>query len=319
MTAELNVALFTDGRPGHEKQTRSILAALESTTPLNIVTRRLLPSHGVNRLIAGLAEFLPGRKSSVFFSGMRIDLIIGTGTTTHLPMVALKRRSKAKLVTCMSPDPLLLPCFDLCLVPRHDDPPARQNIFTTFGPPCMQIRGAHHEARKGLILAGGIDPKSHHWDTSIFMGQIQDLDAKSLDMSWTISSSPRTPADTITRLRLFAGQKQNVAFFSADETPAGWIESAYKVHAQVWVTADSVSMVYEALTAGCRVGILPVRWKHHRNKFQQGIDDLIANGLVLDFQDWKKGSPWPEIPQPLNEAGRCASEILRRWWPERLV
>lgn len=319
MMPELNIAAFLDGRPGHEKQTRSILTAMASITPLNVYTRSLKPSHGIQRFLEGLKAFLPDRKLSADSSGLKVDMIIGTGSTTHLPMIAMKRRSKAKLVTCMTPDPLLLRCFDLCLVPRHDNPPQRHNIFTTFGPPCMKIGDLRHEARKGLILAGGIDPKSHCWDTSAFMTQIQELDSRIRGMTWTISSSPRTPADTVERLRDFSGEKENVTFFSADETPAGWIESAYRAHSQVWVTADSVSMVYEALTAGCRVGILPVAWKHPRNKFQQGIDDLNANGRVLDYRDWKQGKPWPEITEPLNEAGRCASEIFKRWWPERLA
>ena len=179
--------------------------------------------------------------------------------------------------------------------------------------------GPRHDPHRGLILAGGIDPRSHRWDTTAFMAQLKQLKARTPEMSWTISSSPRTPADTVENLRRFAEDHHDVAFFRADETPSGWIESAYKVHSQVWVTADSVSMVYEALTAGCRVGILPVSWNSLQNKFQRGIDDLIAHGLVLDYDRWQRGEHWPDNKKALNEAERCASEILRRWWPNRLV
>jgi mitochondrial fission protein ELM1 len=319
MAPPLNVAVFTDGRPGHEKQTQSVLAAMASLTPLTMDTQRLPQVYGIKKLFMGMAAFVPRQDNSRAFLISKTDIIIGTGSTTHLPMIACKRRSKAKLVTCMSPDPLLRPCFDLCLVPRHDNPPIRRNIFPTFGPPCMKISGARHDSRRGLILAGGIDPKSHHWDTSAFMAQIRELDSRMPAMAWTISSSSRTPGDTIEQLRIFANERQNVTFFSSDETPAGWIESAYKTHAQVWVTADSVSMVYEALTAGCQVGLLPVVWKRPQNKFQHGIDDLKANGLILDYHHWQKGQKWPTNLKTLHEAERCASEILKRWWPERLV
>ena len=151
------------------------------------------------------------------------------------------------------------------------------------------------------------------------MAQVRQLRTRMPEMSWTISSSPRTPSDTVERLDRFAGAHRNVTFFRADETPPGWIESAYMAHGQVWVTADSVSMVYEALTAGCRVGILPVAWNHPHNKFQKGIDDLTAHGLVLDYDSWQGGVSWPATPKLLNEAERCASEILRRWWPTRLA
>jgi mitochondrial fission protein ELM1 len=319
MTSALNAVIFTDGRPGHEKQSRSILRALASMTVLSTHTLKLPPVQGVNKLFMGLAAFLPHNRILNRIPGLPMDLVIGTGSATHLPMIAYKRRSKARLVTCMAPDPLLRPCFDLCLIPRHDSPLIRPNIFSTFGPPCMTLGGPQQDRCKGLILAGGIDPKSHHWDTSVFMTQIQALDVGMSGIRWTIASSPRTPADTIEQLRVLVGQNENMTFFSADETPPGWIEAAYSAHAQVWVTADSVSMVYEALSAGCRVGVLPVAWKHAQNKFQQGIDDLKANGLILDYRQWQKGQQWPAVRKPLNEAERCAREILKRWWPERLA
>lgn len=319
MAAPLNVVICSDGRAGHAKQTQAVVAALGILTPLNVETWTLAPTTGWRRVFQGLNAFWTPGTSSIGFSLADVDLIIGAGSTTHLPMLALKLRTRAKLVACMSPDPLLRFWFDLCLVPRHDKPAVRKNIFTTFGPPCMRISGGRHNSRTGLILAGGLDPKSHYWDTSTFLAQIEILITRMPEVSWTISSSQRSPDDTIAQLRRLAAEKQQVSFFSAADTPPGWIESAYKIHDQVWVTADSVSMVYEALTAGCRVGILPVAWKHPQNKFQQGIDDLIANGLILDFANWQSGMPWPVIRKPLNEAERCASEILTRWWPKRLA
>ena len=319
MADPLRILACMDGRPGHEKQTRAVLAALEGLTPLSIETCTLEPTSGWRRLVRGL-KALAGQAGELPGSERRdIELIIGTGSATHLPMVALKRRCRAKLVTCMSPDPLLRRWFDLCLVPRHDAPPVRKNVFPTFGPPCMNVGESRHDHRRGLILAGGIDPKSHRWDTSAFMAQIGQLRARTPEMHWTISSSPRTPADTIERLMWFAEEHQGVVFFRAEETPSGWIESAYTVHGQVWVTADSVSMVYEALTAGCRVGVLPVAWNRPQNKFQKGIDDLTAHGLVLDYNSWLEGASWTATRNALNEAERCASEILRRWWPIRLA
>lgn len=319
MADPLCVVAFMDGRPGHEKQTQAVTAALAAMTPLSIKTCALPTTSGWRRLVQGLRAFAGPGLTSPGCDPRDIDLIIGTGTTTHLPMIALKRRSRARLVTCMSPDPLLHRWFDLCLVPRHDNPRVGNNIFPTFGPPCIRAGESRHDPCRGLILAGGIDPKSHRWDTETFMAQIRQLRTRMPEICWTISSSPRTPADTVDRLHRFAEDHRNVTFFRAAETPPGWIESAYKVHGLVWVTADSVSMVYEALTAGCRVGILPVAWNHQQNKFQKGIDDLTAHGLVLDYHAWQAGASWSATPKPLYEAERCASEILRRWWPTRLA
>ncbi len=318
MVSALNVLTYSDSRPGHEKQTRAVAAALATLTPVTINTCVLPPAVGWRRLFQGLDAIWTPHYPSVGISPADVDLIIGAGSATHLPMIASKWRSRAKLVACMSPDPLLRFWFDLCLVPRHDNPRARRNIFTTFGPPCMKINGGRHDPQKGLILAGGIDPKSHRWDTATFLAQIERLSSRMPEISWAVSSSPRTPDETIVQLRRLAAENYRVNFFSAADTPPGWIETAYRTHDQVWVTADSVSMVYEALTAGCRVGILPVAWRHPNNKFQRGIDDLMTNGLVLDLDQWLHGKQWPAMISPLNEARRCALEILKRWWPERL-
>jgi len=315
----LHVVCFGDGRPGHEKQTQAVLSALNKLASLVVTPVKMEAEAGAKRLFRGLGSFLPNPKERLKPQPHPIDLIIGAGSSTHLPMIGLKMRTRAKLVACMSPDPWVAPWFDLCLVPRHDRPPHRKKYFATFGPPCLMLDTSRHDPRKGLILAGGVDIKSHHWDTAYFMSQITSLISKAGNVLWTIPSSPRTPSDTIQQLRALDQAQKNITFFSADETPRGWIESAYEKNAQVWVTADSVSMVYEALTAGCRVGVLPVKWKQMQNKFQKGIDDLMAQGLISDFDRWINHAELPLSAQPLNEAERCAKEILRRWWPNRLV
>lgn len=314
----LSVACFSDGRPGHEKQSQAVLAALKAMTPLSITHLILSETAGLKRTVQGLGSLFTASKGLSKTVPGSIDLIIGTGTSTHLPMVGLKLRTGAKLVTCMSPGPLLRACFDLCLVPRHDQRLRRKNCFATFGPPCLVPDTDRHDHRKGLILAGGVDVKSHYWDTACLMSQINELISRSPDITWTLSSSPRTPSETVEKMRLMADANNHVVFVSAEETPRGWIESAYEAHAQVWVTADSVSMIYEALTAGCRVGVLPVKWKHAHNKFQNGIDDLKSNGMIAEFDQWINDRVIPRPSKPLNEAARCAREILIRWWPERL-
>lgn len=312
----LQVVCYSDGRPGHEKQTRAVISALGALTPVSTTVRTLEHTKGMRRLIQNV-HHLFSSPSGDAPPHRRVDLIIGTGSTTHLPMVALKMRSRAKLVTCMSPEPWFKPWFDLCLIPRHDRPADNEIYFSTFGPPCLAPDGIRQDPHKGLVLAGGVDEKSHVWDTGHFISQVEQL-TKSPDMKWTVASSGRTPGDTIARLRELADVNRDVTFYSADETPGGWIETAYATHDQVWVTADSVSMVYEALTAGCRVGVLPVKWKQSQNKFQDGIDDLKTHGMIGDFDQWIRGTQLPRPAEPLNEAQRCAEEMIGRWWPERL-
>jgi mitochondrial fission protein ELM1 len=137
-------------------------------------------------------------------------------------------------------------------------------------------------------------------------------------MTWTVSSSPRTPEETLASLEKLAKSHDNCIFFKSQDTPAGWVEEQYAMNGVVWVTADSISMIFESITAGCRVGVLPVEWKHSHNKFERSIDYLVQNGWAISYEGWHTGARSEVNRAPLDEADRCAKEILKRWWPDRL-
>jgi mitochondrial fission protein ELM1 len=322
----LSIVAYFDGRLGHEKQTKAILRAMAEITATNVVHEKVLlsPAAFCRNWAAYLLPFLRSHKAEEF-SGP-VDLIIGTGAHTHIPML-LEKDARAKLcheqvrvVTCMSPDTFLRDKFDLCCIPMHDAPPARENVFVTLGPPSPVLFATRHDPDRGLILVGGLDKKSHKWNSRALAEQIQTIMHKHPTMQWTVSSSPRTPEETCRKLEDMAASMRQLTFYRSKETPAGWVEEQYGLNGTVWVTADSVSMVYEALSAGCSVGILPVEWLQKDNKFQKSLTILHGKKMIVDFYAWQTGAKMPVPPaEPFNEAVRCAREILRRWWPERLL
>ncbi|WP_456384833.1 mitochondrial fission ELM1 family protein [Desulfolithobacter sp.] len=314
----LRITAFVDGRPGHEKQTRGIVNALARSTEVAVeyvpVDRR-----GVGREIGNWLRLLHVPLPDPYRSaGTGCDLIIGTGSATHIPMVLLKRRSGARAVTCMAPDLVLRRAMDLCFVPRHDGLTGKGNIFLTTGPPGTAIATHRHDSRRGLILIGGVDEKSHYWDSFDIIQMVETIIQRYRSYSWTISSSPRTDPQTVDFLARIAENHDNVFFYRVEDTAPGWVEEAYQQHGTVWVTADSMSMVHEALSAGCRVGILPVRWKKRQSKFGKSIDYLVGERLVVTYEDMLAEKESAVRTVHLDEASRCAREILRRWWPDRL-
>ena len=322
---QLTIDAYFDGRPGHEKQTLGILNALGGMTPIvfNSLKVSVSSSDYVKNWIAYLFSFLlPVRSVRKSFP---VDLIIGTGSHTHLPMLLAKKSRyggsghKPRTVTCMTPDVLLRKEFDLCFIPMHDDPAMADNVFITLGPPNTVTFSHEHKQDRGLILLGGIDPKSHFWKSDVTVAQIRNIVDRTPTILWTISSSPRTPENTCASMAVLATANKNVSFFRASETPPGWIEIQYAMNRNVWVTADSVSMVYEALTAGCSVGVLPVEWVHHDNKFMKSLNFLARSEMIITYDAWQNGTPMPPPKEKvLNESERCAGEILKRWWPNRL-
>ena len=321
----LSIIAYFDGRLGHEKQTQGILDALSEMTPIEVdsIKVSVATTAYLKNWVTYLLPFIHGTKQGETIQPA--DLIIGTGTHTHIPMLVRKKsqckfsEGQVRVVTCMTPDELLRYKFDLCCIPMHDEPAPGANVFVTQGPSNTVKYAGKQLSDRGLILVGGVDTKSHIWKSVEIADQIRIIIDNDPAMQWTVSSSPRTPDDICEKLAELAVSMQNVSFFRSKETPAGWVEEQYALNRTVWVTADSVSMVYEALTAGCSVGILPVQWLQDDNKFNKSLQFLTEKKMIIDFDAWQKGAPMPTPgDEHFNESLRCAQEILRRWWPECL-
>lgn len=314
-TNRMRVAVLLDGRPGHEKQTKGILQAMRTMAEVEAIPHRVERVGPLAMLLRTLQLFLPGKGPSIP-SVAKADLLLGTGSQTHLPLLALKKRYGIPAITCMKPPRHLRARFDLCFVPEHDGLSEQDNIMLTSGAPNCSINRGKHQAGRGLILLGGIDSKSHYWQSDRISAMVENIVTSESMTHWTISSSPRTPQDTIVLLDRLARKAKNVDFFHYKDTMPGWIEDQYDKNSVVWVTSDSISMVYEALTAGCKVGILPMQWKRANSKFKKNEDLLVRKGLVVSYPSWVNGDcSWHEDVE-LNEALRCAERILQKWLPK---
>ena len=97
------------------------------------------------------------------------------------------------------------------------------------------------------------------------------------------------------------------------DNPPDWLTQALAKASQVWVSADSASMLYEALSSGGQVGVIELTSKRRRNKLLAGIDALRQQGRVGLSS---AGSLLDQglDPEPLQEHRRCAEWILARWF-----
>lgn len=311
---KLKLTLFRDGRPGHEKQSLGIIEALRYYVDIEVSDLEIKSPSPTTQVVSLLSYLL--HLDTCSYELNDTDLIIGTGSKTHIPILSAARKYHAKAVTCMTPMGYLINRFDLCCVPLHDKVKDTDNIFRTVGPPNIATSSGRHDSNRGLILIGGVDEGSHVWNNKRLIGDISTLIAE--DRQWTISTSPRTPEDTETLINELIGQRDNVTFLPFSATPSGWVEEQYQRNESVWITGDSISMVYEALSAGCSVGILPVQWKKSDNKFKRSLDYLAERDLIILLEEFHPGHTRISSHEPLNEADRCAKEILQRWWPTSL-
>jgi mitochondrial fission protein ELM1 len=101
-----------------------------------------------------------------------------------------------------------------------------------------------------------------------------------------------------------------VEFYSHHDTAPDWLPNLLARAAEVWVSADSVSMIYEALSAGAHVGVLEVPARRV-DRITAIAADLHARGLVMAL-----GDAMPAQPVTLREAERIAGLILARWFSD---
>lgn len=293
-----------DGKPGHEKQSLGLARALQRLAAARWYD---IPVHAT-RLAAVRAALLWGLKR--FPAGGRLpapDLILAAGHATHLPALAARRTYGGRIVVLMRPS-LPLALFDLCLIPAHDRPRTRSNVIVTRGV-LNAVQPSHrHEAGRGLFLIGG--PSRHYrWDTAAVAAQVREIVTASPGVAWTLTTSRRTPADFLTAL----GTPPGLSIQPHTQTPAGWLEAELAASSEVWVSPDSGSMVYEALTAGCRVGLMELD-PQPDDRIARDIARLIEAGWVTPLARWRRDHALAPAPAGFNEAERCARLILERWY-----
>ena len=96
------------------------------------------------------------------------------------------------------------------------------------------------------------------------------------------------------------------------DTPPGWAMEQVARSARAWVTEDSVSMVYESLTAGAATGLLAVP-RLGETRITAGVAELQRAGFVTPFADWQRTGRLSTSPERLAEADRVAEVVLARF------
>ncbi len=293
---------FYDGKPGHDRQSFGLVQALASAASVETV------DFDVRDRRRSFLQFVTGHLD--FGEHTRApDLLVGAGRRCQWPMLAAKRARGGNTIYLMKPH---LPSrwFNLCVVPKHDRPKTSSRLIATDGV-LNDISVSPTKGDEGLLLIGG--PSDHYaWDSEQLMRQIQSILAANSEKKWVIADSRRTPPETSAALQRLA--RNNVAMVEHQRSAPDALIKQFARSEIVWVSCDSVSMIYEALTAGAAVGVLAVPTKG-RDRITRIVQDLVTRKIVTTHADWQAGAELP-VPVRLAEATRCAAIILSRWDPK---
>jgi mitochondrial fission protein ELM1 len=301
MKRAINLWRLSDGRAGHDNQSLGLVEALSRQHAVNTVT---IDSNGAWR---GVRNVLARTASSA-----RPQLIIGAGHATHAALILGAWRYRARSIVMMSPS-LPYALFDLCIVPEHDGIRQRKNIVYSIGALNRIQVSTDRDPMLALILLGG--PSRHYrWDQHIILKQVNELIAARPQLQWIIATSPRTPHQTTKALSTV----EKATLMRYENTAPDWLPTTLSQASLVWVSEDSVSMIYEALSSGVPTGLVRIQQAPREtqpapHRLASAVHTLRESGRLIATQQWLDGSYQATRMEPLREADRCAQQILERW------
>lgn len=294
----MHIVYVSDGKAGHRSQALGLFQAMQrqqANATFEEVSIHDLP------IFSLINAFFSSKKS--LFKQVP-DFIFGVGSHTHFRVWLLgKIFKKAKTIILMKPN-LPIAWFDYAVIPEHDGIPANSRVIVTRGA-LNPIRNENRHQKARILIALGGSSKRHQWNQEKILLSVQQIVEHNPNSEIILTTSRRTPAKFIDILRQqsFA---QYLQICPVEQTPQGWIFEEMQKAEAVWVTEDSVSMIYEALTAGCRVGVIAMD-RLKQDRITNSVDVLLEKKFIANVSDINL---LPE-GQLLQEADRVVHQLTK--------
>lgn len=301
--------IVTEGMAGTENQCIGVAESLG----LEPVIKRV----GLRQPWKSLSPWLGFENAGTFAPALTApwpDILIAAGRKSIAASRYIKRMSGGKTLTVQLQDPRISPRhFDLVAVPEHD-PTRGDNVIVTKGAPNRISEARLARARSDFaplfammpaprvaVLLGG-NSKAHTMSTSGMCKLGEQL--SSLNASLMITASRRTgEAEKQAFLEaLHASESSYPRWFwdGSGENPymgmLAWADT-------ILVTADSVSMISDAATAGKPVYMIPLDGGSRR--FDSFHRNMIQYGALRPFEGALEHWNYP----PLRDSDAIAAAI----------
>lgn len=287
-----HIIYVSDNKAGHRSQAMGLYQAYQRQNPQQTVEFHEILIDDITYVDLCLA-ILGKSLSNIDYQP---DYIIGVGSHTHLKVYLLSKiYRRAKSIILMKTS-LPLSWFDYHIIPQHDGQFHQSNVISTQGVLNPIINQHRHQQNRILIALGG-SSKRHQWQDKTILTQVIDIIHQTPQSEIIITTSRRTPSDFLAKIQAQFStiDYPKLQFFPVEQTPQGWIFEQMQLSETVWVTEDSVSMIFEALTSGANVGILQVK-RLKSDRITMMLDELL-------------NQPQP-MNMPLNEADRVVKLVF---------
>ena len=295
MTNSAKAIVLTDGKAGHENQSKAFARALgldfqlvsvKFKSPFHKMLSYLFDRLGIRTvgLLHGLDELLNSPTPPLPHS----STIIGTGSGTFYAAKALARRLGAKCGVVLYPRGYDLSSFDCILAPSFDNPAKLPNVveipanlvandaaFYEKGVSAFKER--YHGATDNLVgvIVGGPN-KCSTMTVEWMKMRLDEIFATNKGAELCVTTSRRTPADVEALVDSYPWAYKLI--YSKDHFNP--IPAFAQLAKRLYVTAESTGMLSEACTFGNAEVVALDNLKPGPHKFRRFVENLRAAGYV---------------------------------------
>ena len=124
-----------------------------------------------------------------------------------------------------------------------------------------------------------------------------------------MTTSRRTPKDFLEKLK--SQNFPNIKIIEYSKTKLGWIEQTLIKKEYAWITEDSFSMIYESITAQCKVGVLNLKKLGKESKAEKSIKSLLKRKIICKYDDLNKNNNTQKEKPLSHQALHCAEYVKK--------
>lgn len=278
------ILILTDGKAGHENQSKAFARALGYEA-------ELLPVRFKSKFHKALSYLLDklGIRTLALFKDLKVPeggvvAVLGTGSGTFYAAKALAQILRVKCGVVLYPRGYDIASFDCVLVPAFDRPKAASNVVKI---PANLVSADESFYEKGVaayrertdvtpdlaVIVGGPN-KCSTMTVEWMKAELDKIFAEGGKKA--VTTSRRTPADVEALVDTYPWDYK--LLYSKDHFNP--IPAFVKLAKKLYVTAESTGMLSEACTFGTAEVVALDNLNPGSHKFRRFVEDLRASGYV---------------------------------------
>jgi mitochondrial fission protein ELM1 len=309
----MRIAIVADKKAGHLSQClglRDILQSQSHEKDVFYLNQNLIALPGfIERALLLLGEkfyFFILKLLNPSLVEFNYNLVICSGSKTAIPAYLLAKSTNAKIIYIGTPKYRIMKKFDGIISTKTDLSKVYKVITTTLPPTkFMPFEKEKLNNANSLVLIGG-DGSGYDYGEADWYRLAYEFKS----VNTTFLNSRRTPKFAWENLKENKGPKQE--FLDLENTPFEKLKDAIDSHANIFVTADSTSMIVEIITRGYFVNVIELRGPIKREHHHDMIENLQAKGLLKIIKLSELHKSMPKLHGNVKEFVQKQREDLRQ-------